>query len=52
MLYLSKLIKDIFGTQSWMAELGRKGGESTSPEKRRAARENGKKGGRPKKVRP
>ncbi len=28
--------------------LGRKGGQQTSPAKRRAARANGKKGGRPK----
>ena len=32
------------------AELGRKGGQSTSEAKRAAVRENGKKGGRPKKT--
>ena len=31
--------------------LGRKGGKATTPAKRRAARENGKKGGRPKQER-
>ena len=30
------------------AELGRKGGQSTSDAKRKASAENGKKGGRPK----
>ncbi len=30
--------------------LGRRGGESTSPSKKQSARENGKKGGRPRKV--
>ncbi|MEM8638100.1 MAG: DUF2442 domain-containing protein [Cyanobacteria bacterium P01_G01_bin.54] len=46
------LAKGIFGTKAWMAELGRKGGQSSSEAKRKAARENGKKGGRPKKVNP
>ncbi len=32
--------------------LGRKGGMITSPAKRRAVRENGKKGGRPRQERP
>ncbi len=44
-----ELIAGIFGTKSWMAELGRKGGEATSSAKSAAARKNGKKGGRPKK---
>ncbi len=43
------LIKGIFGTPSWMAELGRSGGSVTSEAKAAAARENGKKGGRPRK---
>ena len=29
--------------------MGRKGGKSTSPKKQKASRENGKKGGRPRK---
>lgn len=41
------LIAGIFGTRSWMAELGRQGGRVTSEAKRTAVRENGKKGGRP-----
>lgn len=47
---IPELVKGIFGTKSWMAELGRKGGQSTSKAKSEAARKNGKKGGRPKKV--
>lgn len=46
---IPELLAGIFGTKSWMAELGRKGGQSTSNAKSTAARENGKKGGRPKK---
>ncbi|MEG3845864.1 DUF2442 domain-containing protein [Microcoleus sp. herbarium19] len=45
---LPELIAGIFGTKSWMAELGRKGGKATSSSKSAAARQNGKKGGRPK----
>jgi hypothetical protein len=44
------LMMGIFGTRAWMAEVGRIGGSRTSEAKRRAGRENGKKGGRPKKV--
>lgn len=43
------LMAGIFGTERWMAEIGKKGGISTSPAKAAAARQNGKKGGRPKK---
>jgi len=34
------------------AILGRRGGKSTSPAKQKAVRENGKKGGRPRKTKP
>lgn len=44
------LMMGIFGTKAWMAELGRRGGSKTSEAKRKAGRENGKKGGRPKKI--
>ncbi len=44
------LMMGIFGTKAWMAELGRTGGSRTSDAKRKAAKENGKKGGRPKKA--
>lgn len=46
---IPELIAGIFGTKSWMAELGRKGGKATSSAKSAAARKNGKKGGRPRK---
>ncbi len=46
---ISELIAGIFGTKSWMTELGRKGGKATSSAKSAAARKNGKKGGRPRK---
>jgi Protein of unknown function (DUF2442) len=46
---IPELIAGIFGTKSWMAALGRKGGKATSTSKSAAARQNGKKGGRPKK---
>jgi hypothetical protein len=48
---LPALMLGIFGSQSWMAELGRRGGRATSDAKAMTARENGKKGGRPKKTR-
>ena len=38
-----------FGTQAWMRELGRRGGQSTSVAKAVAARQNGQRGGRPRK---
>ena len=43
------LVQGIFGTRTWMAEIGRQGGKQTSEAKRRSSRENGKKGGRPRK---
>ncbi|WP_013321547.1 DUF2442 domain-containing protein [Gloeothece verrucosa] len=46
---LANLVAGIFGTKAWMAEIGRRGGKVTSEAKQNAARENGKKGGRPKK---
>ncbi|MEM9220545.1 MAG: DUF2442 domain-containing protein [Cyanobacteria bacterium P01_F01_bin.150] len=48
-LDIPNLLKGIFGTRTWMEELGRKGGQSRSKAKQAASRENGKKGGRPKK---
>ena len=44
------LMVGIFGTKAWMAELGSRGGSVTSTAKARAARENGKRGGRPRKT--
>lgn len=50
---IPNLIMGIFGSHTWMkalrAEIGRRGGSKISEAKARAARENGKKGGRPKK---
>lgn len=44
------LISGIFGTRAWMADLGRKGGQVTSEAKAAAARANGMRGGRPRKI--
>ena len=41
------LLAGVFGTRAWMADLGRKGGRTTSEAKVAAARVNGRKGGRP-----
>ena len=49
-LSLPGLMAGIFGTKSWMAHLGRIGGQATSEAKAEAARLNGMKGGRPKKT--
>ena len=47
-LTIGGLMRGIFGTQAWMAEMGRRSKGKTSAAK--ASRENGKKGGRPKKA--
>ncbi|AHJ69353.1 Hypothetical protein GbCGDNIH2_7302 [Granulibacter bethesdensis] len=45
------LARGVFGSPAWMAAaLGRSGGSSRSAAKVTAAREKGKKGGRPRKV--
>ena len=50
-LYLPSLLAGVFGSPAWMAaQLGRSGGQSRSASKAAAARENGRKGGRPRKV--
>jgi len=41
------LVAGVFGSKSWMRELGRAGGRVQTEAKARAARENGRKGGRP-----
>lgn len=43
------LVKGVYGTRAWMAQLGQRGGKVSSPAKAAAARENGRKGGRPRK---
>lgn len=42
-------LQGIYGSRKWMAELGKRGGSVTSPAKKKAARANGAKGGRPRK---
>jgi len=45
--YVPGLLRGIYGNKKWMAEIGRSGGSVTSAAKKRAARANGVKGGRP-----
>jgi Protein of unknown function (DUF2442) len=49
-LSIPGLLSGHFGTRSWMRELARRAGQTRSPAKAAAARENGAKGGRPRKV--
>jgi hypothetical protein len=50
-LYLPALLEGVMGSRRWMAaQIGRAGGGVSSPAKARAARENGKIGGRPRKA--
>jgi Protein of unknown function (DUF2442) len=50
-LYVPALIAGVFGTRAWMAkELARMAGKATSAAKAAAARANGSKGGRPRKL--
>lgn len=51
-LAVPDLIAGCFGSRAWMSALGRQGGHVATEAKRRAARENGKKGGRPPKKDP
>lgn len=44
---IAGLMAGLFGTRTWMAEIGRSGGSAKSQAKISAARNNGKKGGRP-----
>ena len=49
-LLVAGLLQGVFGSKAWMASLlGKSGGQSRSKAKSAAARENGKRGGRPKK---
>ena len=47
--YVPNLLRQVYGTRTWMAELGRIGGAVRSVAKLRASRSNGLKGGRPRK---
>jgi hypothetical protein len=50
-LYIPGLLEGFLGSKSWMASrLGQVGGQATSEAKKAAARTNGKRGGRPRKV--
>lgn len=46
-LYVPALLRGVYGNKQWMAEIGRRGGMARSVAKKRAARANGLKGGRP-----
>ena len=47
-LSVAGLLQGLFGSKTWMTELGRAGGKITSEKKQAAAQANGKLGGRPK----
>ena len=50
-VYLPALLQGVFGSKQWMAaQLGAAGGQARSQAKAVAARANGRKGGRPRKV--
>jgi hypothetical protein len=46
-LLVPGLIEGAFGSRRWMQQIGKLGGASRSSSKAKAARENGKRGGRP-----
>ena len=49
-LSIAGLLAGRFGNKTWMSELARRAGSAKSPAKAAAARANGAKGGRPRKV--
>jgi hypothetical protein len=46
-LYVPALIEGVYGNRRWMAQLGKKGGRAKTEAKRKAAQQNGARGGRP-----
>jgi hypothetical protein len=46
-LFVPALVQGVTGTESWMARIGRSGGQARTQRKAAAARKNGLKGGRP-----
>jgi hypothetical protein len=52
-LYVPALVEGVLGSKAWMAaRLGAAGGRQRTPAKAAASRENGKRGGRPRRVVP
>lgn len=49
-LFVPALLEGIYGNRKWMQKIGRKGGTARTRAKAKAARANGRKGGRPKKA--
>jgi len=50
-LYVPALLEGVLGSKRWMAaQLGAAGGRTRTPAKATASRENGKRGGRPRKI--
>jgi hypothetical protein len=49
-LGVAQLVMGLFGSKAWMTELGRQGGKLKSVAKAQASRDNGKRGGRPRKT--
>lgn len=47
--YVPSLIEGVYGNRRWMSELGKRGGSAKTEAKRAASRQNGAKGGRPRK---
>ncbi len=45
--YVPNLLRHVYGTKRWMAEIGRRGGSARSIAKKKASQTNGLKGGRP-----
>ncbi len=50
-LWVPALLRGVYGSRQWMAKIGRRGGLARSMAKKKAARVNGKLGGRPKRLR-
>jgi hypothetical protein len=48
--YVPALLRHVYGTSRWMAQIGRQGGAARTEAKAKAARANGLKGGRPKRT--
>jgi len=48
-VYVPGLLRGIYGSEAWMAKIGRAGGSARTAAKKKAARANGRLGGRPRK---